>query len=83
MRGDGLADAIAIVIDAHERPVVLPTDGLEMNDTSQDGRLLKMIEPPLTIGRIDECPLMRAINLCRTLFEHNLPFVWTIDVLRS
>jgi len=78
---DRLADTITVVVDAHKRPVVLPVDGLEMDDTSQDGRLLEMIEPPLTIGCIDECSLMRAIDCGGTLFKHNLPFVGTIDIL--
>jgi len=77
---DGLADAIAVVVDTHQWPVVLPVDGLEVDDAPQDGRFLKVIKPPLAVGCIDQSTLMRPINLSRTLFEDNLPFVRTINV---
>ena len=54
-----------------------------MNHTTQNGCLLEVIEPPLSIWRIDECPLMRAVDSGGTLFQHNLSFVGTIDVLGS
>ena len=46
-------NTISVKIDTHQRPVVLPTDRLQMNNTSQDGCLLKMIEPPRAVGGID------------------------------
>ena len=76
----GFANTVAIVIDTHQGPVVVPTDRLQMHHAPQYGRLLEMIEPPLAIRRIDQCPLMRTVYMGRALFEHNLTFVGAIDI---
>ena len=54
-----------------------------MHHAPQYGRLLEMIEPPLAIRRIDQCPLMRTVYMGRALFEHNLTFVGAIDIFRT
>ena len=78
--GDGFANTVAIEVYTHQRPVVLPAGGLQMDHTPQDGCLLEMIEPPAAVWRIDQSPLMRTVDLGGTLFEHDLPFVGTVDV---
>ena len=79
--GDGFADAVAIDVDAYQRPVVLPAGGLQMDYAAQGGRLLEMIEPPLALWRINEGSLVRAVHGGGALFQHHALLVWTIDVL--
>ena len=54
-----------------------------MNNAAKDGCLLEMIEPPLTIGRIDQCALMRSVHVGATLLEDDASLVRSIDVLSA
>lgn len=78
--GDGFANTVAVEVDTHQWPVVLPSGRLQMDHAPQDRCFLEVIEPPAAVGRIDQSSLMRAVDLGVTLFKHNLPFVWTVDV---
>ena len=75
-----LSYAIPIKIYPHLKPVILPTGRLQMNHTPQDRGLLKVIEPPLSVGRIHQSTLMRTIHSCGTLLQHDLTLIGTIDV---
>src|SRR5687768_14418941 len=84
MTEDGLAHAVAIRVDAHERPAVLPLHGLKVDDAAVRLCFLEVDEPPfLSIGRVDERALVRAVDGRGALLEDDLRLVRTVDVARA
>ena len=79
---DGFADAVAVDVDAHQRPVVAPPCGLQVDDASEHGGVLEVEEPPVAVRRVDEGTLMGSVDRCGALFEHHTLLVGSVDVFR-
>ena len=76
-------NAVAVDVYTDERPVILPTGRLQMHHTTQHWCFLEMIEPPLSIGRIDQCTLVRTIDGSRALLQHDTLLIRAINVTRA
>ena len=80
---DGFAYSIAVDVDTHQRPIVLPAGRLKVEHTAIGRGRLEVQEPPLPVGGIDQSPLMRSVDVSGTFLQHNLPLVGSIDIARA
>ena len=54
-----------------------------MHHTAGGVRLLEVQEPPGAVGRVDECPLVGAVDVGAALLQHHALLVGAIDVVRT
>ena len=74
------SDTVHVDVHTDDRPTVFPMGGLQVHDTTYRIDKLKMIEPPLPVGRIDQSPLMRAVYVGATLLHHHFLLIRAVNI---
>ena len=77
----GIAASVAVLVVADDEPVVNPTCGLQMHDTSVGVLVLEMEEPVFAVLRIYPCALVRAVHLRLALRQADILLVRTVGRL--
>src|SRR2546421_9219916 len=80
--GYGFTQAVRVMVASHQRPAVMPADGLQMKNPTEWLPLLKMQEPPLAVGGVHQRALVRPVHGRRSLRQYNLLLVWTFNASR-
>ena len=66
-----------------DRPVVAPFHRFEVNDAPVSAPVLEMEEPVLARLRIDPCSLVRSVDPCTPLVQHDSVLVRAMQAFRS
>ena len=75
-----LADAVHVDVDPDDRPTVFPVRRLQMHHAADGLHKLEVEKPPLPVGRVDQRPLVRAVDGGAPLLHHHFFLIGTIDV---
>ena len=78
---DRVAAIVAVLVNAHYRPVVLPGDRLQVYDAAITALVLEVQEPVFTESGVHPRALMRAVDAALALCKHNLMLVRAVNVL--
>ena len=80
---DGVAAAVAVVVDADDGPVIDPAHGLQVDEASVCADVLEVEKPVFARRGVDPCSLVRAVDGTLALGEHDAVFIRAVDVLRA
>ena len=78
--GDRFPNPVSVIVLANHRPTVLPAHGLEVDHPAKRVQLLKMQEPPLASGRIDNSSLVGSVDPGGASLKHDFALIGAIDI---
>src|ERR1039458_9057065 len=79
----GLTGRLTVRIGADHRPIIVPAHRLKVNDAPVRAVGLEMNKPSFTFRRFHIPPLMRTVDIGRTLGEHYTMLVRTVNLPRA
>ena len=80
---DRLADAVTVLLQADERPILAPCHGLQMQDAAIDAVVLEVEEPVLARGRVDPRALMGAVGAGIALMQNDFLLIGAEGAARA